>query len=351
MKIRNGFVSNSSSSSFILVYDESKVLSNAEDIVRYVNECSNTFPLFRGIESYEGEDIFSLEGDQESLIRKFPDRFVKQNKNSNVKLYTECSRLIRDASEISYCKPDMSDVENNELSLEEYSIYMDAIVHDKEIPQELQDKVDKNNKYEEIYGKREQELIDRTNAQAISNITEFLINEFGCKKENIKSEKVYVDNSVTDDLITFAEKYLTDEYYTDSSNFVLSGNTGPNTPYLLEYEECITDKHEILEFLKDTNYILQPCFMFWSNPVFNYSSSACDSDDFYLTFFEIGTKEKDIIKEKLLESVHEVYFVTNAKLITNCTGVLEKKKQFMLGFGKPVVVEQGTDLLDFEDMF
>jgi hypothetical protein len=70
MKIRNGFVSNSSSSSFTIIYDE-----KVEDIDK-LNECeikTNKY-MFIGKYLYNGIDIIDI-GDNETLnaIKKIPN--------------------------------------------------------------------------------------------------------------------------------------------------------------------------------------------------------------------------------------------------------------------------------------
>ena len=78
MKFRNGFVSNSSSSSFVLAYDDRKVMTDPEKIVDFIDNNLRKDILFWG--SYgEGEDMFELGIDQKNYLLNHKKRFVKYN--------------------------------------------------------------------------------------------------------------------------------------------------------------------------------------------------------------------------------------------------------------------------------
>lgn len=63
MKIREGFVSNSSSTSFIIGFDERKILTSPREIYRYLKEDLGADITILGMKLSEGFDIFKLEGD------------------------------------------------------------------------------------------------------------------------------------------------------------------------------------------------------------------------------------------------------------------------------------------------
>ena len=91
--IRNGFVSNSSSSSFIISYNRDNVIKGAEDIVTFIKDKLNEdyeMYLYGGSEYGEGDLLFKLEDTHKSLIRKYRDEFINHpNSNSYVLYYGE----------------------------------------------------------------------------------------------------------------------------------------------------------------------------------------------------------------------------------------------------------------------
>ena len=81
MKVRNGFVSNSSSSSFILKSDG--VTLDKKGTLEWIKnpENSNKQLLVIGEEMAEGDDIFYLDGIKENVILEHEERFLN-NKSS-----------------------------------------------------------------------------------------------------------------------------------------------------------------------------------------------------------------------------------------------------------------------------
>lgn len=77
MKIRSGFVSNSSSSSDLLCYDDCSLLKDAKAILQFLKKDMNSEVLLIGKEFGEGRDILWLSQDEKRLILKFPDRWNK----------------------------------------------------------------------------------------------------------------------------------------------------------------------------------------------------------------------------------------------------------------------------------
>lgn len=348
MKIRNGFVSNSSSSSFILVYDKSGVIDNLNEIVDYVKANPNTYPIFFGDELNEGNDTFILTPEQEALIRKFPDRFITQNKNKNIALYTNDAKMIKDYTEYGNEEPDMSDVEHPALTNDELSIYLSNIHQDKTlIPKEILEKLDKLDNYEKIHVKRIDELVKKKNKENIRDIKEKIIKETNCSKENLESKEFYLDNGAVEETIDFAERYLTEEWYTTDSDYILESRCGYNRPYLLEYDELITDKEQILEYLSKTED-LSSSLIFWSNSVFNFVEHY--EEGFTVGFYRIGKIELEILNQFLKDSTKEVYLATNANIIMNDSGKLSKSFKYKLGYGNPIIVDAGSDIANFKSM-
>lgn len=77
MKIRLGFVSNSSSCSDLLCYDDCNLLKNAKAILQFLKKDMNSEVLLIGKEFGEGRDILWLSHDEKRLILKFPDHWNK----------------------------------------------------------------------------------------------------------------------------------------------------------------------------------------------------------------------------------------------------------------------------------
>ena len=76
MKFRNGFVSNSSSSSFLIAYDTSAVLSDPKKIVDYIDSHLRDTIYFKK-DLYEGWDIFALDMKQKDYLLNHRKRFEK----------------------------------------------------------------------------------------------------------------------------------------------------------------------------------------------------------------------------------------------------------------------------------
>ena len=84
MKIRNGFVSNSSSSSFILTKDENTRDITIDELVERLNNNENPrdFVIISTIGVlYEGIEAFELTPDFAEIIKNFTDRFLENGKS------------------------------------------------------------------------------------------------------------------------------------------------------------------------------------------------------------------------------------------------------------------------------
>jgi len=81
MKFRNGFVSNSSSSSYVLAYDDRNVMTDPEKIVDFIDNNLRRGILFWGTYG-EGDDIFELDIKQKNYLLNHRKRFIKYNKGT-----------------------------------------------------------------------------------------------------------------------------------------------------------------------------------------------------------------------------------------------------------------------------
>ena len=69
MKIRYGFVSNSSSCAYLLIYKDDSVTTDPFEVIKALQEHPNQDIIFDGGPFGEGSDIFPLDSDMKSLIR------------------------------------------------------------------------------------------------------------------------------------------------------------------------------------------------------------------------------------------------------------------------------------------
>lgn len=102
MKIRNGFVSNSSSSSFILKGQRREI--SKEELIKILNENFTEKVLVVGSAMSEGEDVFYLSNRRKAFILANPDRFLA---NANIeKIYVGDFSFFREPYDL------FSDTEN-----------------------------------------------------------------------------------------------------------------------------------------------------------------------------------------------------------------------------------------------
>lgn len=348
MKIRKGFVSNSSSSSFILVYDKTKVVDNASAIVDYIKENPNTEPVFYGNEIGEGDDVYFLPSNYESLIRKFPKEFIETCKNLHLQLYCQAN-LLRDEEDAHWGDDsviDMSDVENPYISREEMNDYFKDRDH---INIELQNKFDKCNRYAQIKEERLRKYSDKKNAENIENATENLV-ERGSERGNITHKEIYIDHFTTENYDEdFISMYFTDDE-SDSYDYLISTRMEMAQPYALFYKDILSDKQEILNYLEE--HVKTRNYIFWSNPMLNFAHTQSNPEDGVdIDFYEVGEKELSILKDKLINSNRLVYLVTDATIALNSEGSLNKGCKYLIGYGRPAVIEAGSNIVDFEENF
>lgn len=75
MKFRNGFVSNSSSSSFVLKKKSPSI--SKKELINLLNEDYKGDILIHGMELSDGDDWFWLDSKMARYIKSYPDRFLK----------------------------------------------------------------------------------------------------------------------------------------------------------------------------------------------------------------------------------------------------------------------------------
>ena len=368
MKIRNGFVSNSSSSSFILVYDKSKVLNTPEDIIDFIRRYPDKRVILRGTDLAEGEDIFELDNDQKKIIRCFPDRFIQLNtgtapdtmgENPNrpkMRAYVNGFHLVKEDERLLYCDDidvDMSDIDTpKKVSMQDINRWLELKNNSSlsEDEKKEYDNLDKLVKADNDYYNIQHERVEKRRQQLLteerSKELQKLIRE-GVPVEDAIIEEVLIDNrTCEEDEYIFAERYLSACSFDMEDSYYIQGlreEDSYDKPYIVFYEDMISDKEEILKHIETSN---TKDYIFWSNPVYN--ALQCPEQGVNIDFFELGEEEKAILRKKLLRNPREVYLLTNAYIENHDKGEIDRPSKFLIGYGNALIISKGHDVPDFE---
>lgn len=360
MKIRSGFVSNSSSSSFILTYQKSMVITDPEKIVDIVRDNPYEPMIIRGWDLSDGEDIFELDNEQKSLIRKFPKKFIDMNKgevtrtnyifNPETKDYDHedykvpairaylDAQFLPDPYEFNYPEVDMNDIEKpEEVTQEDFCKY----VKDKEGYPEIAKKVEKANQYYNLLDERRRQAAnDKRDALMQEEIDKFVAE--GIPREDVGYELVQVDYRASeDDIYDFAERYITGETLCSSDeNYITNGRH--LAPFVIFFDKLLTDRKEILKYLnehEDAHGVV-----YWTNEVYNYLSENSEVD---IDLYKVGKKEREVLIKGLSssEDAKEMYFAVNGTINDE---VAPAGKKYVLGYGNVAIIEESQDIVDLE---
>lgn len=315
MKIRNGFVSNSSSSSFILTYNKNKVLNSPEEIIDFVTNNPNR-DISISKELSDGVDFVELKDSWKSFIRKYPEEFTRAN--LPYKNYFGEEVRIKAYIDGEYSLSSNETISSISLSREDYL------------------KVVEKNKIEQ---------------------TEKLSNRLNLDKENICSDKIDLDynSSYFDKLDTdydFVERYISaednDDYY--DYCFRRKANKTKSNPFVVTYDYILKGKEDIV------NYLNSPKSKKSNNVITWYNSSIEDakvSNFTIVDFYEIGDKEIEFInknKDDFLKSNRSILLITNFNLFTSSLdldGISFINSEIC--YGKVKVLKKGRNIKDFED--
>ena len=380
MKIRSGFVSNSSSSSFILTYDKKGVIDSASKIVEYLkNTKDNSRLYFRGRELNEGEDIFELEDEDARLIRLFSEQFEDINEGTEsrtdysspeeyteinvpkVRLYTKAVLSVDPAGfeYYNYDKynniVDMSDVEHLKHDISLAVLINGPTDEDRQKNPHIEEDIKEQKEYERIFEKR----ITEYRQQRVKNVknedTLYLVKN-GSNVNDIVSEFVDIDNEALGDCSAswedFSERYLEDptidpedynpDYYKAAHKYILKGdNYKLNKSYIVVYDELLEDKNKIMEYLKDN--LDKDNYLVWTNPALNVKKEVVET-----ILYNVGEEEYEALEKLNFKNCKKkAYLYTNAVILYNVEGTISKAGSYMLGEGKIACVPKGGDLKDF----
>ena len=351
MKIRSGFVSNSSSSSFILTYQKSSIIRDPEEMVKFVQDHPYSHAIFKGRDMSDGDDYFELDRDMEALIRKFPKQFIEScNKykgyNSGYILYTNAD-ISRDPTNGINLKVDMSDVPYVDVSAEEMREYISSY-NKEEVNPKIKEKIEKQNAYYRIEEERREAKEKEEVAKAGEESKKWYI-EHGVPADDLEAEQIWIDYSsiyTEGDVRDFAAEYVANDTETIYNNFISNG-TEPKA-YVLFYDELIDDRAEIMKVLEE-RCETSDNYLFFNNPILN---SVDDNEDgVSVDYFNIGPKELEVLKKDFDKNDSKVYLATNATVVAQDGGNVPKSTKFIVGYGRVAVIGKGEDLTDFKELF
>lgn len=238
MKIRNGFVSNSSSSSFLVAYDKSKILTKPEDIVKYINENLRSEITFKS-DLPDGWDFFTLDMHQKNYLLNHKERFIKYNQGTvpytdygdwdeeyvedreypeiqipRVQALTEVYRCQSDDYEYKTPDVDMSDMELPEISVEDST----KVIKD-EANAETIARVKKADEWYKTKENRERTARKQARKKALEDMREELLKSENVDPENLVVEYMNIDYDSCDPDGSYDSEFAERYFGLDSSTY------------------------------------------------------------------------------------------------------------------------------------
>lgn len=301
MKTRSGFVSNSSSSSYVLAYKKDNVITDPKILVEYLEKEPQARFVIKGWDLGEGDDIFLLTDEHKAYIRRFSEQFIKRNEG-----------LVN--------RERYSDEANDWISVTEPYIYayLNADV---------------------LYPLGKEDLSDV---------------EKEAKKNGCITERVEISNRSSSGVSDFLERYVVNEDVSDDDRDFLAIRRFSKTearPYAVFYKTAIIEKESILDFLHTLSLEeieKHKLILTWCNPIYNtvFHRKAID-------FFYLGKPEIDILyghKNEFCGLAREIVLFTEATVLFAGAGKLPpgiENSKITLGYGTGVVFDSGKNIIDF----
>lgn len=353
MKVRYGFVSNSSSCAYLLIYKENSVTTDPLEVIKALQEHPDQDVIFDGGPFGEGSDIFPLDSDMKSLIRKFPKEFAAQcsgmqddteyhfNGNgtytTTVRQIPKLVAYIGDAllvpcPEESYTEwdVDMTDVPNPCPQYGEagnWNGYLDDAESVKRI-------IDWYTLREQRWEAHRKQEVDET----VKAWTD----------KGYKVRDVDIEYRACDDTYEFKERFLASEsidgYYDINRHY----STLEDRPYLLTYSDIIKDKNRIIDIVRDLHTSTSLALASY-NEVFESDSETVDMD-----LYMLGEQEVDLLlnnSDIFIKSNRSVMLFTDAKVFHNGDNTTSLGARLYLGYGKMAEIAPGQDIEDFKNTF
>lgn len=213
MKYRQGFVSNSSSSSYLIAYDVSAILSNPKEIADYIDNNLRSPIMFKS-DLCEGWDLFELDMKQKSYLLRHRKRFEKFCKGTVkytdytvnpgkdgkypeidipfIQALTNVYRFYPYPYEWETPEVDMSDIPCPEMSMEE-----SIEAHKEDASPELKEKARLQANWSLIKCNRQTEARHQKQKDYIEKIRQELTEE-GADPSTLKVELIEVDHRSCD---------------------------------------------------------------------------------------------------------------------------------------------------------
>lgn len=303
--IRQGFVSNSSSSSFILSYNKNNVIKGASNIVNFLKEDPDYEIIFDGGDYGEGSAVLELTDDYKTLIKRYSNEFINNPDGCNFKIY--------------YGEPlfNANYVDEDSISLK----YLNEDIILKKIKKE-------------------------TN----KNIWDISANEFNEAVEKIlEEEKVKSDNREA--LLVWIDYYLRNDSNLDSNDFYqlfinpngiedYNNSEENDTLFAIVYDRKITNKEAIYDYLSTKSpYVDVALCREYKNTFHNLELFYLDEDaiEYLLSH-----------KKEFLEAPYEATLYLNYKMYSSTFSIekFDVGKQISLMSGKFEVISNSDEFLE-----
>lgn len=346
MKLRCGFVSNSSSCTFILVYENAGKTTDPLDVIQAVRDYPDKDIILDAGPSGDGSDIFFLDPGMKSLIRKYPREFRDacsgarkvhdQDVDSNTGAESRITAYIGDVQLIpspiessANVDVDMSDIPNPCPQYGEPG-HWDYFGADE----------DSRKKMESWY-----RIKDQRQENKLAQKVEALHKTW--RDRGYMTETVDVSYHACSDTYLFKERFLTPED-SDASCWVKGHQDLKNAPFAVGYTDFLYDRDLMLEIIK-TSSSRDSIAIAPYNDVEELNPDILNLDLYFL-----GQEEKDLIlqhKEEFLNSPLMILMLTDAKVYKDGDCIITRGCRLLLGYGVVSEILPGQDLEVFKEVF
>ena len=228
--IRKGFVSNSSSSSFVISYNRNAVVRGAKDIVEFLKSYPNEQVIFDGGDWREGSAVFIMDDNVKSLIRKYSEEFISHPRAREIEyaLYT-------------------GDLSHNEDYMRDNTLYFSQF-----------------NEYRTVGNSGTVKHLYELSSDDYYKAVEDYLDSLDGMTEDRDSKLVWIDYELHDgdsmDLVDFYDSFISTEDEGERLFAIQSSlddwgefSGAPAVPYALMYKTRIDSKEDIVEYLKYTH--------------------------------------------------------------------------------------------------